>query len=95
MKSYKDNIKQGIILVFIAWFILVIIMLVIKFCWIMNINYAELYGVKPNESDFSGAIKRSLKNGVVHVNKNFISAINNIRNKRRINYEKSYRFTSK
>ena len=48
----------------------------------MNINYAELYGVKPNESDFSCAIKRSFKNGVVHISENFISAINDIRNKR-------------
>ena len=48
----------------------------------MNINYAELYDVKPNESDFSGAIKRSLKNGVIHISENFISAINDIRNKR-------------
>lgn len=47
----------------------------------MNINYAELYGVKPNESDFSGAIKRSIKNGAVHVNENFISVINDIRDK--------------
>ena len=42
----------------------------------MKINYAELYGVKPNESDFSGAIKRSLKNGAVHISENFISFIN-------------------
>ena len=51
----------------------------------MNINYAELYGIKRNESDFSGSIKRSLKNGVVHISGNFISAINDIRNKRVIN----------
>ena len=30
----------------------------------MKINYAGLYGVADNESDFSGAIKRSLKNGI-------------------------------
>ena len=50
----------------------------------MNINYAELYGIKRNESDFSGVIKRSLKNRVVHISENFISAINDIRNKRYI-----------
>jgi hypothetical protein len=50
--------------------------------YVMNINYAELYGVKPNESDFSGAIKRSLKNGVIHISENFVSTINDIRNKR-------------
>jgi len=27
-----------------------------------NVNFAELYGVFPGESDFSRAIKRSLKN---------------------------------
>lgn len=46
----------------------------------MNINYAELYGVKPNESDFSGAIKRSLKNGVVHISEKFTTVISDIRN---------------
>lgn len=35
----------------------------------MKINYAELYGVADNESDFSGAIKRSLKNDVKHLDK--------------------------
>ena len=55
---------------------------------VMNINYAELYGVKRNESDFSGAIKRSLKNGVVHINGNFISVINGIKNKRVKNHHK-------
>lgn len=33
----------------------------------MKIYYAELYGVADNESDFSGAIKRSLKNGIKHL----------------------------
>lgn len=32
-----------------------------------NFNYAELYGVKPGESDFSGTIERSLKEGVKHL----------------------------
>ena len=48
----------------------------------MNINYAELYGIKLNESDFSCVIKRSLKNGVIHISENFVSTINGIRNKR-------------
>lgn len=32
-----------------------------------DIDYAALYGVKPGESDFSGAIERSLKNGIKHL----------------------------
>lgn len=32
-----------------------------------DIDYAALYGVKPGESDFSGAIERSVKNGVKHL----------------------------
>ncbi len=48
----------------------------------MKINYAELYGVADNESDFSGAIKRSLEKGVTHLGENFVNfieAINKIR----------------
>ena len=32
-----------------------------------DIDYAALYGVHPGESDFSGAIERSLKNGIKHL----------------------------
>ena len=32
-----------------------------------DIDYAAFYGVHPGESDFSGAIKRSLKTGVKHL----------------------------
>ena len=41
---------------------------------IFNIDYAELYGVKPGESDFSGAIKRlnkRLNGNVLHLD-NFV-----------------------
>ena len=38
----------------------------------VDINYAELYGMKPNESDFSGAINRSLEKGLTHLSENFI-----------------------
>ena len=41
-----------------------------------NINYASLYGVLPGESDFSGAIKRSLKTGVKHLDE-YIKMIKN------------------
>jgi len=47
----------------------------------MRINYAELYGVADNESDFSGAIKRSLNMGMMHLGENFIETINKIRKK--------------
>lgn len=45
----------------------------------MKINYAELYGVADNESDFSGAIKRSFNMGLMHLGDNFIGVINKIR----------------
>ena len=45
----------------------------------MKINYAELYGVAPNEQDFSGAIKRSFEKGVTHLGENFIETINKTR----------------
>ncbi len=44
----------------------------------MKINYAELYGVADNESDFSEAIKRSLNMGVMHLGENFIRFIRTI-----------------
>jgi len=44
-----------------------------------NINYAQLYGVKQGEIDFSGAIKRCIgkikENGLPHLN-NLILKIN-------------------
>lgn len=42
-----------------------------------DVNFAELYGVFSNESDFSGAIKRSLKNGKLDLT-NFVEKLNNI-----------------
>lgn len=32
-----------------------------------DIDYAAFYGVYPGESDFSGAIERSVKNGIKHL----------------------------
>jgi len=40
------------------------------------IDYAALYGVKPGECDFSGAIERSLKEGPKHLNKDFLKIFN-------------------
>lgn len=44
----------------------------------LYIDYASLYGVKPGEKDFSGAIKRTLNENVKvkHLGNNFINAIN-------------------
>ena len=43
------------------------------------IDYASLYGVKPNENDFSGAINRCMKDGPKHLNQNFVNVINTIK----------------
>lgn len=40
------------------------------------IDYAALYGVKPSECDFSGAIERSLKEGPKHLTKDFLKIFN-------------------
>ncbi len=42
-----------------------------------DVNFAELCGVFSNESDFSGAIKRSLKNEKIDLT-NFMKKLNNI-----------------
>ena len=46
-----------------------------------KIDYGSLYGVRPGERDFSGAIQRSLNNGIKHININFIKMYEKIRNK--------------
>jgi len=51
---------------------------------INNINYAELYGVRPYEKDFTGAIKRALHNGcATHIGADFLNALADIRKKRK------------
>lgn len=37
-----------------------------------DINFAELYDVRPGETDFTGAIDRSLKQGIKHLSGEFI-----------------------
>ena len=44
----------------------------------MNINYAELYGVLVNESNFNGAIERALKSNTSHLGKNYIKMLTKI-----------------
>ena len=46
---------------------------------INNIDYAELYGVYTDETNFSGAIKRSLNKGAQHISKDFINTINKMK----------------
>lgn len=46
-----------------------------------KIDYGSLYGVRSGERDFSGAIQRSLNNGIKHSNINFIKMYEKIRNK--------------
>lgn len=48
-----------------------------------DVNFAELYGVLPGESDFSGAIERSCKN-VDHLSTKFIESIQEIIKERKI-----------
>ena len=48
------------------------------------IDYASLYGVKQDENDFSGAIKRALNENikVTHLDNNFINAYKCLRQHR-------------
>lgn len=39
-----------------------------------SIDYADLYGVKPGEKDFSGAIERAIEEGPKHVGEDFLNA---------------------
>ena len=48
-----------------------------------KLDYSSLYGVKPNENDFSGAINRSMKEGPKHLTENFVDAINDIATQRK------------
>lgn len=44
-----------------------------------KINFAELYGLLPDEKDFSENIRRSLKNGVKHLSSDFCNCIEHVR----------------
>lgn len=48
----------------------------------IDIDYGAFYGVKPGETDFYGAIKRSLTKAVQHLDsKEFINCIVKAKNK--------------
>ena len=40
-----------------------------------SIDFADLYGIKPGEKDFSGAIERAIEEGPKHFGEDFLSAI--------------------
>lgn len=46
------------------------------------IDYASLYGVKPNENDFNGAIQRCVKEGPKHLSQNFVKTFSMIKKER-------------
>lgn len=50
----------------------------------MNINYGELYGVSPGETDFSGAIARSLEGGKKNLSGEFLKMVSEIYEERRL-----------
>lgn len=50
----------------------------------MNINYGELYGVLPGETDFSGAIARSLEGGKKNLSGEFLKMTSDIHEERRL-----------
>ena len=51
-----------------------------------DIDYAALYGVNPGESDFSGAIERSLNDDIKHLNGEFLEAIRQYKEGEQDNY---------
>lgn len=48
-----------------------------------DIDFKSLYGVKENENDFSGAIKRALSKPIQHISEEFCKVIQEIRDERR------------
>ena len=48
-----------------------------------DINFAELYDVKPGETDFTGAIDRSLEQGTKHLSENFLVKVSELLRERK------------
>lgn len=48
-----------------------------------SIDYADLYGVKPGEKDFGGAIERAIEEGPKHIGEDFLNANAEMREMRR------------
>ena len=48
-----------------------------------DINFSDLYDVRPGETDFTGAIDRSLKQGIKHLSENFLVMVSELLTERR------------
>jgi hypothetical protein len=43
-----------------------------------DVDFAELYDVRPGETDFTGAIDRSLEQGIKHLNEDFLVKVSEL-----------------
>lgn len=48
-----------------------------------DVNFAELYDVRPGETDFTGAIDRSLEQGIKHLSEDFLVKVSELLTERR------------
>ena len=48
-----------------------------------DINFTDLYDVRPGETDFTGAIDRSLEQGIKHLSKSFLVMVAELLTERR------------
>ena len=48
-----------------------------------DVNFAELYDVRPGETDLTGAIDRSLEQEIKHLSENFLVKVSELLTKRR------------
>lgn len=48
-----------------------------------DVNFAELYDVRPGETDFTGAIDRSLEQGIKHLSEDFLVKVSELVTERR------------
>lgn len=48
-----------------------------------DVDFAELYDVRPGETDFTGAIDRSLEQGIKHLSEDFLVKVSESSTERR------------
>ena len=48
-----------------------------------DVDFAELYDVRPGETDFTGAIGRSLEQGIKHLTEDFLVKVSELSTERR------------
>ena len=53
-------------------------------------NFVELYDVRPGETDFIGAIDRSLEQGIKHLSENFLIKVSELLTERRNGRKQNY-----